>query len=184
MGRRLNDKLPRVTIPSEIITEAHWQQLLRERDARGKLRQKEHADSKRSARYSDFGEGDHILLNKRRDNKLSPNFEPLPYEVVEKKGNAVLIQDQEGNTKLRNASHMKKFIQPDPATEATEVHGGDQTEKMPTGRQLETTALTPTTNVDKQPTLPTESSASPLPLRPARVRCPPAWMSDFVSSCA
>ena len=184
MGRRLNDKLPRVTIPSERITEAHWQQLLRERDARGKLRQKEYADSKRSARYSDIGEGDHILLNKRRDNKLSPNFEPLPYKVVEKKGNAVLIQDQEGNTKLRNTSHMKKFIQPDPATEATEVHGGDQTEEMPTGRQLETTALTPATNVDKQPTLPTESSASPLPLRPARVRRPPAWMSDFVSSCA
>jgi len=38
MGRRLNDKLPRVTIPSERITEAHWQQLLPERDARGKLR--------------------------------------------------------------------------------------------------------------------------------------------------
>ena len=37
MGRRLKDKLPRVTIPSERITEAHWQQLLREQDARGKF---------------------------------------------------------------------------------------------------------------------------------------------------
>ena len=95
MGRRLKDKLPRVTIPSERITETQWQQLLRESDARGKLRQKEYADSKRSAQYSDIGEGDQILLNKSRDNKLSPNFEPLPYKVVEKKGNAVLIQDQE-----------------------------------------------------------------------------------------
>jgi len=111
------------------------------------------ADSKRSAQYSDSGEGDHILLNKSRDNKLSPNFEPLPYKVVEKKGNAVLIQDQEGNNKLRNASHMKKLIQPDPPTGATEVHGGDQTEHLPTGKQLETTVLTPTTNVDKQSTL-------------------------------
>lgn len=49
MGRRLNDKLPRLTIPSERITEAHWQQLLRKKDARGKLRQKEYEDSKRSA---------------------------------------------------------------------------------------------------------------------------------------
>ena len=32
MGRSLNDKLPRLTIPSERITEAHWQQFLRERD--------------------------------------------------------------------------------------------------------------------------------------------------------
>ena len=78
---------------------------------------KEYADSKGSAEYSDIGEGDRILLNKGRDNKLSPSFEPLPYKVVEKKDNAVLIQDQEGNTKMRNASHMKTFIQPDSSQE-------------------------------------------------------------------
>ena len=78
IARRLKDKLPRVTIPSERITEAHWQKLLRERDARGKLRHREYADSNRSAQCSDIGEGDLILLNKRRDNKLSSNFEPLP----------------------------------------------------------------------------------------------------------
>ena len=184
MGRRLNDKLPKVTIPSERITEAHWQQLLRERDAQGKLRQKEYADSKRSAQYSDIAEGDRILLNKSRDNKLSPNFEPEPYIVVEKKGNAVLIEDQEGSTKLRNARHMKKFLQPDPCTEATEADGGDEAEDMPTRKQSEATSLIPQTNIDKHPTLPPESSASPLPSRPTRVRRPPAWMSDFVSFCA
>ena len=119
MGRRLNNKLPRVAIPTDRVTEAHWQQLLRKRDARAKLQQKEYADSKWSAKYSDIGEGDRILLNKSHDNKLSPSFEPLPYKVVEK-GNAVLIQDQEGNTKMRYASHMKKFIHPDPSTE---THG-------------------------------------------------------------
>ena len=137
MDWRLKDTLPKVTIPSERITEAHWQQLLRERDAQGKLRQKEYADSKRSAQYSDIDEGDRILLNKSRGNKLSPNFEPVPYKVVEKKGNAVLIEDQDGNTKLRNMSHMKKFLQPDPCTEATETDGGDNAEDMPTGMQSE-----------------------------------------------
>ena len=179
-----NDKLPKVTIPSERITQAHWQQLLRERDARGKLWQKEYADSKRSAQYSDITEGDHILLNKSCDKKLCPNFEPVPYKVVEKKGNAVLIEDQEGNTKLRNVSHIKKFLQPDPCTEATEIDGADEAEEIPTGRQSEATSLIPPTNVDKYPTLLPESSASPLPSRPTRVRRPPAWMSDFVSFCA
>ena len=75
MGRRLNDKLPRETILSEGITKTHWQQPLL-------LRQKEYADRKRSAQYSDIGEGDHILLNKSRDDKLFPNFEPVPYKVV------------------------------------------------------------------------------------------------------
>ena len=184
MGRCLKDQLPKVTIPSERITEAHWQQLLRERDARGKLRQKEYADSKRSAQYSDIVEGDRILLNKSRDNKLSPNFEPVPYKVVEKKGNAVLIEDQDGNTKLRNASQMKKFLQPDPCTDATEADGGDNAEDIPTGRQSEAAASIPPTNIETHATLPPESRASPPPSRPTCVRHPPAWMSDFVSFCA
>ena len=114
----------------------------------------------------------------------SPNFEPVPYKVVEKKGNAVLIEDQEGNTKLRNTSHMKKFPLPGPCTEATEASGADEAEDMPTGRQAEATALIPPPNIETHPTLPPESSASPLPSRPTRVRRPPAWMSDFVSFCA
>ena len=181
MGRRLNDKLPRVAIPTDRVTEAHWQQLLRERDARAKLRQKEYADSKRSAEYSDIGEGDRILLNKSRDNKLSPSFEPLPYKVVEKKGNAVLIQDQEGNTKMRNASHMKKFIHPDPSTE---THGTRERKETSITTQSEAAVLSPSSHVDEHLPLPSESSPSAPPSRPVRARQPPAWMKDFVSLCA
>ena len=104
--------------------------------------------------------------------------------MVEKKGNAVLIEDEEEKTKLRNAGHMKKFLQPDPCNEAIEANGGDGAESMPTGGRLEATALIPPTNVDEQLALPPESSASPLPSGPTRVRRPPAWMSDFVSFCA
>ena len=132
-------------------------------------------------------EGDRILLNKSRDNKLSPNFEPVPYKVVEKKGNAVLIEDHDQNMKLRNTSHMKKFLQSDPcteATEATEADGGDNAEDMPTGRQSEAAVLIPPTNIETHPTQPPESRASPPPSRPTCVRHPPAWMSDFVSFCA
>ena len=172
MGRRLNDKLPRVTIPSERITEAHWQQPLRERDARGKLRQKEYADRKRSAQYSDIGEGDHILLNKTRDNKLSPNFEPVSYKVVEKKGNVILKKDQEGNTKLCNSSHMKKSAHPLKPLKPTEKTREMTYPLEDTQKRL---------NLIKQPTPPPESSASPVPSRLIRVRRPPSWMNDFVS---
>ena len=72
--------------------------------------------------------------------------------------------DEEGNTKLRNTSHMKTFIQPDLSTEGTEdFRGGGETENMPTGKELETTALTPPINIDKQPTPPPESNGSALP---------------------
>lgn len=73
-------------------------------------------------------EGDRILLKKSRDQKLPPNFEPVPQKVVEKKGNADLIEDHEGNTKLRNANRMKKNIHLGPYTEATEADREDEAE--------------------------------------------------------
>ena len=82
---------------------------------------------------------------------------------------------------------MKKFLRPDPsteATEATEADGGDNAEDMLTGRQSEAAVSIPPTNIETHPTLPPESSARPPPSRPTRVRRPPAWMSDFVSFCA
>ena len=72
-----------------------------------------------------------------------------------------------------------------PCTEATEADGADEAEDMPSGRQLEATALIPPTNIDDHPTIPPESSASFLPSRPTRVRRPPAWMHEwhFVTMC-
>ena len=44
--------------------------------------------------------------------------------------------------------------------------------------------MIPPTNIDKHPTLPPESSASPFHSRPTRVRRNRAWASYFVSFCA
>ena len=47
-------------------------------------------------------------------------FEPVLYKVLQKNGNTVLIEDEVGNAKMRNASHMKKFVQPKSCTETSE----------------------------------------------------------------
>ena len=110
MGRTLRDKLPKVTIPEDRATEAEWQQLIRERDALYKLKQKEYADTKRSAEYSIIQEGDEVLLKQTRENKLDANFEPTPYKVVQKDGNALLLENDEGVRKMRNVAHVKKLV--------------------------------------------------------------------------
>ena len=69
--------------------------------ARRKLREKEYADKKRHATTSDITEGDMTLLRQNRENKLSPTFEPEPYRVVEKNGNAVIIENSTGRSKMR-----------------------------------------------------------------------------------
>ncbi|KAK2561922.1 hypothetical protein P5673_015342 [Acropora cervicornis] len=79
-----------------------WQILLRERCARRKLREKEYAFSKRHATTSDVMKGDLNLL-------------------LEKNGNAVVIENSAGQSKLRNAGHMKKFVDPGTEMGATET---------------------------------------------------------------
>ena len=55
-----------------------------------------------------------MLLGQRRETKLSPHFEPNPYRFIEKGGNAIVIQDAQGQTKMRNVGQMKKFVEADP----------------------------------------------------------------------
>ena len=86
---------------------------MKERDARAKLRQKEYAGRTRAAQFRDIEEGVQVLLKQTRENKLSPNYEPDPYKVVHKDGNAVILEDANGNSKMRNIAHMKKFVEPE-----------------------------------------------------------------------
>ena len=75
----------------------------------------------------------------------------------------------------------EKVYSVSPSTEATEAHGGDEGDDIPTRGQSKATALIPPTYIDKHPTPPPESTASLVPSRLTRVRGPPAWMNDFVS---
>jgi len=86
---------------------------LRERDSRAKLYQKEYADGTRGAKHSNIEEGDKGLLKQTRENKLSPNYEPEAYTATRKDGNAAILQDANGNNKMRNIAHMKKFVDPE-----------------------------------------------------------------------
>ena len=87
--------------------------------ARRKSRLKQYADERRAAKTTDIEEGDKVLLGQRRETKLSTHFEPNPYRVIEKDGNAIVIQYAQGQTKMRNVGHMKKFVAADPVTSVT-----------------------------------------------------------------
>ena len=62
-----------------------------------------------------------------------------------------------------------------PSTEATEGHGGDEGDEIPTEGQSKATALIPPTYINKHPTPPPESSASPVCL------WQPWWKPSWVS---
>ena len=182
MGRKLRDTLPQVKPSRDQATEAEWQILLRERYARSKLREKEYADSKRHATTSDIAEGDMILLRQNRENKLSPTFEPEPYRVVEKNGNAVIIENSSSQSKMRNAGHMKKFVDPGAETGAsgTELPAPSETTDTPKeGASFEQDpmdGIQPDSQRQAVPSVVPERPES----RPVRKRESPKWMKDFI----
>lgn len=177
--------LPQVQPPRDQATEAEWQVLLRERYAQRKLREKEYADSKRHATTSDITEGDLILLRQNRENKLSPTFEPEPYRVVEKNGNAVVIESSAGQSKMRNAGHMKKFVDSGSETGAREIELPATSATTETPKEVVISGQDPAGGIQQK----THTQSVPLPLspaqeglksRPVRKRETPKWMKDFV----
>ena len=112
LGRKLRDKLPKVTIASEKLSEGELRILILECDAARKQKQKEYADKHPPGHTSDIHEGDDTVLVKQlhKTNNLMQNFETVPSQVIRKDGNAVLVQSLGGLLRMRNSAHLKKCI--------------------------------------------------------------------------
>ncbi len=88
-GRKMGTKLP------ELREKSINDEKVRDRDAYKKGQTKRYADERRNVRENDITQGEQVLLRQNKTNKLSTNFETTPYEVIEKKGNSVVIQSPE-----------------------------------------------------------------------------------------
>ena len=122
-------------------------------------------------------------MKQASDSKLSPSFEPDPYVVARKNGNAVVLQKAKGNCKMRNIPHMKKFVEP-----ATIEIGGSKGPEEPV---LPKPVVAPVqcdhpetkasqSSVQPPEVLPTNSPRSSHTSRPTLIGHKPAWMKDFV----
>jgi transposase InsO family protein len=106
-GRAIRTKLPelREFVPNDGE--------MRDRDWEKKVGAKIYADARRNARESDIAPGDTVLVRQRKLDKLTTNFRPDQYSVVEKKGNSVVIESPQHVTYKRNITEVKKFVTPD-----------------------------------------------------------------------
>ena len=60
---------------------------------------KRYADKRYNTKTCDIKEGDFVIIQQRKTNKLSPNYDRKPYKVVERRGTVALINK---NGKLIN----------------------------------------------------------------------------------
>ena len=100
-GREIRSKLPGV----EKLRSASNESEVLERKQKGK----DYADNLRGACESNLKEGDKVLLQKPKSDKLSPSFEATPYEVVNKQGGHVEIKSPAGIHYKRNVTHLQKY---------------------------------------------------------------------------
>ena len=84
-------------------------QEIRDRDAERKEKGKQYSDVRRNARESEIKSGDTVLMKQDLENKFSTQFKPQPYTVLNKTGNSVLVQSDQGVKYRRNVTHLKKF---------------------------------------------------------------------------
>lgn len=104
-GRKLRTKLTDINLDSLEDIE------IRDRDSERKEKGKSYSDKRRNATTNNLKSGDQVLVKQNRANKLSTTFNPEPFTILEKHGNSVVVQSNEGEKYKRNVTHVKKFIE-------------------------------------------------------------------------
>ena len=115
-GRKLSTKLPEVADLEE--SEDPGYQQARDSDAEKKQVGADYADKRHQAAEKCIQEGDFVLLEKRKENKLSPHYKKEPYQVTARHGDQVQLKSPQGVQYKQNILHFKQFVTP-----ATEPKG-------------------------------------------------------------
>ena len=99
----MRSKLPELRCEAPITNEE-----ICDRDWARKLTQKDYVDTKRHAVESQVEVGDQVLLRNTKINKLSPNYDPSPCEVIDR-NREVTLRKKDGEEVKRNVSCVKKY---------------------------------------------------------------------------
>ena len=107
-------------------------QAVRDRDTLRKQFNKDYVDKRFHARDRDVRERDSVLLEKKKENKLSPCYEKEPYQVMSRCGDQVVLRSPQGIQYKRNLQHINPFKMPDPKEQETPLQDAEpQTEPKP-----------------------------------------------------
>ena len=104
-NRQIRGKLPVLPTGMKVV-DRHQEAGNNQKVKKGKSR--DYANARRHAKQSSFQVGDTVLVKKPKANKLSTNFDPLPYKIIEIKGTKITAS-RNGHDIVRNVSFFKKI---------------------------------------------------------------------------
>ena len=122
-GRKLSTKLPELADLDDSDEATHPE--VRERDAERKQMGADYVGKRHhnAADKPNVQEGELVLLEKRKEPKLSTSYEKEPYKVIERHGDQIKLKLSQGAVYKRNIQHLKRFV--DPATDPGEPDSSD-----------------------------------------------------------
>ena len=104
-NRQIKGKLPVLQNRMKVVDRHHE---ARNNQQASKQKSREYANAHRRTKQSNFQVGDTVLVKVPKANKLSTNFDPLPYEITEIKGTRITAK-RNGHYIVRNVSFFKKI---------------------------------------------------------------------------
>ena len=108
-GRDIQTKLPQTQFQEESKLPVAKKAKLADQSNKGKM--KAYADKRRCSNKSNFDIGTYVLVKQPQHNKMTPLYNPHPYQIVSVKGS--MITAQRGTHKVtRNSSHYKAIPEP------------------------------------------------------------------------
>lgn len=163
-GREPSTKLPKV---QSFIGNRNQQldESARQNDATSKATMKRQFDQRNNTCPTDIKIGDFVLKrNDSNNNKLSPAYDPIPYEVINKKGNMITVTNSSKNV-TRNSSKFKKVVQSPNHSALPEQDDTEEDIDIPTAENV---------NDQNKPILNENNT------RPVREKRAPKYLSDYV----
>lgn len=157
-------------------------------DAAGKAQQQKYANNSRNTQPHGLVNGDSVLVKQPASNKLTPAYDPQPFQVTEVKGNQITAE-RDGKQIIRNSSFFKKIPQFEDSANQTVGSPSARNSSLPQSEPsvpncLESAGSDPagttTTPVSKTPEVHPPSPTTPQPRRSSRVVQAPAKFKDFV----
>ena len=164
--RVLNTKMPELSGLDDEEADMS-DQGARDRNNEKKQANKDYVDKKFHAKERNVQEGDLVLLEQKRQNKLSSSYEKEPYEVMTRYGDQVVLRLSNGGEYRRNMQHIKPFNIPDHERAASQSELGSESATAVSASA--TQVMVPVTPV----TAPAPAGIPRMSLPPAAVETPP-----------
>lgn len=165
-------KLPQVY--KQNIINKQMDENARQNDESAKCTMKQQFDERNHAKPCNIEIGNSVLRKTdRRENKLTPAYEPNPYTVINRKGSMITVTNGD-KLVTRNSSKFKKVNRPQVQSSTDEIE--EQFENISDTKQQNIQDQPPSPRIVQQPT-PQSLQRSERPVRQKHV---PKYLKDYV----